>query len=64
MRVLWSPGLEMTNHERRVKFKGIRNGHRVFNGKKPIRKAIYKVIPCCLKISVTVTETGLEPTTT
>ena len=54
----------MTNHEGRVKFKGIRNGHRVFNAKKPIRKAIYKIIPCYLKLSVRVTETGLEPTTT
>ena len=35
----------MTNHEGRVKFEGIRNGHRVFKAKKLIRKAIYKVIP-------------------
>ena len=54
----------MTNHERRVKLKSIRNEHGVFNAKEPIRKAIYKVILCCLKLSVRVTEPGLEPPTT
>ena len=37
-RELWSPGLEMTIDEGRVKSKNERNGYRLFNAKKPVKK--------------------------
>ena len=55
-RELWSPGLEMTIDVGRVKSKSKRNGYHVFNAKKPVAEGwtIYKVIRCCLRLSVSV----------
>ena len=52
----------MTIDEGLVKSKNIRNGYHIFNTKKPVREGwtIYRVISCCLKLSVRVSKNPMN----